>query len=1356
MITGTNGDDTLHLGYGEAQDVDGLLGIDTLVLDMASYARNGLRFTYGADPTTSLTLLHPGRDSAPVSSVITSIEFIQLDDITFELITGTAGGDTLSPASLFNAQIYAGDGIDVVTGSVADDVISGGAGADMLTGNGGNDEYRLASTAIGELDGDTITDFNAGDIISFDGYFLSLSNFTFTQNVGFLTIDVDVDLDTLTDASFNLTGDYTSLIADFRLENFSDGPSVQGSFLTLAPEFEGTAGNDVITGTIRDDALEGGDGDDVISGGVGNDTITGGAGMDIMSGGSGNDFFRFFPLSDAGLVPDQITDFEIGDGINFADPNFANKDPVLPVIFIGTAAFSSVAGETRYIKAGGTTMIEMDSDGDGSADHRIELTNGEFDLRATIPGSTTIEIDAPSGFVSLFDDNLIGSSGNDVISTLAGNDFIRASAGDDIIDAGDGDDTISGGFGNDTIDGGLGFDAYSRFYNSPLNLIVTDNSATDLISGEVDSFINIENISFTQRLAPISDDIMDASAVTINVQLFGGGGNDLIIAGSNDDSLEGDNGTDTMWGGLGVDRFTFDYLDEIQGDIIKDLEVGDRVELTLIEFIEGVPLSYLGTGAFSGLAGEYRYEFVSGSTIIEIDVDGDMTADKFINLHNGEFDLFDISPGLERLGVVAGGTASVGDDYLTGTNAAETISGDAGNDRINGFDGDDTLNGDDGDDRIFGGAGNDIINGGAGADVVYGGDGDDIFNDTQFLAVSDNDTYDGGDGNDTYVQDLPTVGASYDLAAGRSYAGGNPRDIFINIENITAGGDASVYGDANDNILTVNGVGDNIIDGRDGNDTIFGYGGNDNLNGGNGSDVIHGGDGNDIIDGGVGTDILNGGDGDDIFNDTQFLAVSDNDIIDGGAGIDTYVQTVPTFGASYDLAAGRSYAGGNPRDTFISIENLTVGGNSSVFGDGNANVLITVGSFDNVIEGRAGDDTIIANGGNDTINAGLGADIVDAGDGNDIITDTEFLNPTEDDFYDGGAGIDTLVHDLAWGGAVTFNLATGETLLFGSATDTYVNIENLIIGGFAQIVGSVVDNVLRANGDYSNVISAGAGHDTVYAGGGDDTVNGEDGDDSLYGEDGNDVIDGGLGSDSIYGGLGNDIIVAGTTPGELDDVFGGDGNDDITSSGNGTYRGEAGNDIMRSGLTASGSFEIMDGGAGIDTIDHTSFNGAYNFDMITGQTNYSSIGESFVNFENVIMGNGTNNVQGTNDVNFMTGGTGVDIFDGRDGNDRLVGHAGDDTLIGGLGSDRLTGGAGADILDGGFGFDAVFYTGSSAAVQVDLLANTGVGGEAQGDTFSSIERVVGSAFGDVLTGDNNSNRLEGNAGDDVLMGLGGF
>ena len=71
--------------------------------------------------------------------------------------------------------------------------------------------------------------------------------------------------------------------------------------------------------------------------------------------------------------------------------------------------------------------------------------------------------------------------------------------------------------------------------------------------------------------------------------------------------------------------------------------------------------------------------------------------------------------------------------------------------------------------------------------------------------------------------------------------------------------------------------------------------------------------------------------------------------------------------------------------------------------------------------------------------------------------------------------------------------------------------------------------------------------------------------------------------------------------------------------------------------------------------------------------------------------------------------------------------------MGGDGNDTLTGGDGADQLDGGAGKNFADYTGSSAAVTINLSdTSPEVGGSAQGDTLFNIH-VWGSTFADSLT-----------------------
>ncbi|MBX9258609.1 calcium-binding protein [Desmonostoc muscorum CCALA 125] len=111
------------------------------------------------------------------------------------------------------------------------------------------------------------------------------------------------------------------------------------------------------------------------------------------------------------------------------------------------------------------------------------------------------------------------------------------------------------------------------------------------------------------------------------------------------------------------------------------------------------------------------------------------------------------------------------------------------------------------------------------------------------------------------------------------------------------------------------------------------------------------------------------------------------------------------------------------------------------------------------------------------------------------------------------------------------------------------------------------------------------------------------------------------------------------------------------------------------------------------------------------------------------------------------------FLDGNLGDDKgLRGGNQNDILSGGSGDDYLNGGAGEDLMIGGDGFDYVWYETSGAGVAVDLVNNTGSGGEAEGDILLSIEKVAGSNFDDTLTGNDQNNTLKGLNGNDLLQG----
>ncbi|MGB6211495.1 calcium-binding protein, partial [Pseudomonas mandelii] len=114
------------------------------------------------------------------------------------------------------------------------------------------------------------------------------------------------------------------------------------------------------------------------------------------------------------------------------------------------------------------------------------------------------------------------------------------------------------------------------------------------------------------------------------------------------------------------------------------------------------------------------------------------------------------------------------------------------------------------------------------------------------------------------------------------------------------------------------------------------------------------------------------------------------------------------------------------------------------------------------------------------------------------------------------------------------------------------------------------------------------------------------------------------------------------------------------------------------------------------------------------------------------------------------------VINGTNGVDTLTGTSGDDEINALGGNDVIMGSAGADKLDGGTGTDTVDYSTSAAGVNVEVRFGTGMagtGGDAEGDTLTNIETVIGSAFNDTFAvGPDHTAptiRLEGGAGDDI-------
>ncbi|MGI8526866.1 MAG: beta strand repeat-containing protein, partial [Pseudolabrys sp.] len=674
------------------------------------------------------------------------------------------------------------------------------------------------------------------------------------------------------------------------------------------------------------------------------------------------------------------------------------------------------------------------------------------------------------------------------------------------------------------------------------------------------------------------------------------------------------------------------------------------------------------------------------------------------------------------------------------------------------------------DNTINGGAGNDTLDGGTGNDKINGQDGNDIL-----LGGAGNDKYDGGNGFDEVVFNTQVT---IDLATPANNTGDAKGDSYVNIE---------LFVGSNSDDRFVGGNGADGFFGGAGNDIIYGNGGNDGLEGGAGADQLNGGPGvnqvtyqhsaqgvtvllqdnnpaivsggdaygdlvlnfqnvtgsqsNDVLGSNAQANILEGLGGDDILK--AGAAIGPADTFDGGTGSDTmdYSLAGPTgITITLDKNGNATGVGGLAAgDTLISIENLIGGGGNDVL-SGNASA--------NVINGGGGSDTIKGGGGGDTL--------------------------------DGGDGIDTISY--AWVAANQEVFVTlgepGVSKAGGTFPgDNLVNFENIIgHAGYDVLGGNSLANIINGGGG-DDIIIGGAGADTLIGGTGNDTVAyvdagaavtvnlkllggqlgqglpGEDSfgdvlsgfenitgskhDDKLTGDNNNNVIEGGAGADIMGGGLGSDTLsyqfssmaVTVTLMGSnAADVHGGDAEGD-TALNFENIKGSGFNDILGGDLNVN----TLDGFSGLDTADYSNSAAAIQItlDSLGNATGIGGLaaGDHLISIEN------------------LTGGA---------GNDTLTGNDFVNVLMGGGGDDLLVGNGGGDTLDGGQGFDTVSYAGSGQPVIVTLgiagAETTGINGDAAGDKISNVENITGSAFGDILSGNEQANVIHGGGGDDFIEG----
>jgi Ca2+-binding RTX toxin-like protein len=395
-LTGGSGDDYLKGGTG-ADDLFGGTGNDTYIVDDAGdttdetggdgtdLVRASISWTLDAD-LENLDLLSGG---AAVNGTGNAGANTLTGNSYANTLSGLGGDDTIIGGG-GNDILNGGDDADSLDGGNQNDQLNGGAGADDLVGGAGNDSLNGGTGAdgmAGGLGNDNYVVDDGRDVITEAA---AAGTDSVTSNLDFYSLEDNLENLTLGTAQIGNGNDLRNIITGNASGNVIDG--------------EGE--NDTINGLAGADSLYGSGGNDVINGGADNDELFGGAGSDRLTGGTGADLFAFdngdVRRSGLGQGPerDQILDLAFADGdridLSGIDANALTGGVDDAFAFVGK--FTRTAGEAvlTYVAGRNVTTLQLDIDGDGKADFRLEI-NG--DQRGTTGNLYTGGGDADGGWV---------------------------------------------------------------------------------------------------------------------------------------------------------------------------------------------------------------------------------------------------------------------------------------------------------------------------------------------------------------------------------------------------------------------------------------------------------------------------------------------------------------------------------------------------------------------------------------------------------------------------------------------------------------------------------------------------------------------------------------------------------------------------------------------------------------------------------------------------------------------------------------------------------------------------------------------------------------------------------------------
>ncbi|MBF8177102.1 beta strand repeat-containing protein [Herminiimonas contaminans] len=1397
---------------GYAQD-DRYISIQNVVGSASDdlFIANGAvnRFDGGVSTATSHNRVSYATDTADLT--------IDLLNAGVAGIGGNAEGDTYV-------------NIQDVTGGLGNDTFIASAAANNFDGGGGTHNRVSYATDTANL---TIDLFNAGAIgqggnaqgdtyTNIQDITGGLGNDTFIANAAANAFDGGGG----THNRVSYTNDSADLIVNLSDKTASgvaagsgSGGMAAGDTYTNIQDATGGSGNDTFVASLAENNFDGGGGSNTVSyassvggvtvnlssqtvggvasntgsgnyaagdtytniqnviGSTGNDTFIGGAAVNTFTGNGGIDTVSY-AASTAGVKVNLSNAVLEGVGIGRGVGGDADNDRYV--------AISNVTGTLFDDVFFANNSVNTFDGGGGTLHNRVSYAASGTGIIVNLSDKAILGVNAGRGS--------LGEAAGDTyiniqdVTGTSGNDTFIASAAENVFDGGGGVNTMNYGAsdvgvivnlsavtqnGVASLRGSGGYannDAYTNiqnvtgslfddlFYGSSVENIFDGGGGTlhnrvSYANDTVDLVINLSDKTASGANAGKGLNGNAAGDTYINIQdATGGSGNDTFVASLAENNFDGGGGSNTVSYASSVGGVTVNLSSQTVGGVASNTGSGNYAAGDTYTNIQNV-IGSTGNDTFIGGAAVNTFTGNGGIDTVSYAAS---TAGVKVNLSNAVLEGVGIGRGVggdadnDRYVAISNVTGTLFDDVFFANNSVNTFDGGGGtlHNRVSYAASGTGIIVNLSDKAILGvNAGRGSLGEAAGDTYINIQDVTGTSGNDTFIASAAENIFDGGGGVNTVNYGASDVG------------------VIVNLSAVTQNGVASLRGSGgyanNDAYTNIQNVTGSLFD-----DLFYGSSVANIFDGGGGTlhnRVSYAGDtANLTIDLIAGTGLGGNAEGD------KYISIQD---ATGGSGDDTFIASA--VANNFDGGGGSntvSYAGQSVA-VKVNLSSQSVSGVAANTGSGGFAAGDTYTNIQNAIGGK-GDDTLIG--------ASTGRTVLTGGLGNDTLIG---IAANSANTYASYAGSDV---------GVTVNLLTGVGANGHAAGDTLTNIDN--------VIGSSLNDTFIGNSKV-NIFDGGTGgtdnlggNDTVsYAGSngavianlnttvgssgnatGDvyiriENLTGSDYDDTLTGlAAGGSILTGGLGADKMYGlGTNNTINYAGSSFGVTIDLFNGNaigsaiGSEAYgdTFSGIQNVIGSTSNDIFY----ASSEANKFTGNGGVDTVNYQYSDAGVTVNLNTGFGSFGfAAGDEYVGIQNVVGSAHNDTFVANNIASVFNGGSAgsdtvdysasgqvgvtVNLFNGTGTGGYAQGdsYVSIENVIGTAGNDLFYASAAANNFNGGTGGnDTVSYQFSTGQpIVANLLTGQGTGGDANGDRYISIDNLTGSAFVDSnLTGDGFANIL---------------